>query len=110
MSTPDHGSRAGEEIDLVSQLVGHHLRQDEIRRILLQLSSEDRDAFTDRLARVLRKTAALIEVSRRLADSLSLDVLLDRMVELVSDFLDAERCTIFLHDRETHELYTKAAV
>jgi adenylate cyclase len=99
-----------EEQDLVARLVGHHLRQDEIRRIVVQLSSEDQEAFTDRLARLLRRTAALAEVSRRLADTFTLDVLLDRMVELVSDFLDAERCTIFLHDKEAGELYTKAAV
>lgn len=99
-----------DDLDVVTQLIGHHLRQDDIRRVLLQLSAQDREAFTEKLAALLRKTAALLEVSRRLSDSLSIDVLLPRMVELVSDFLDAERCTIFLHDRETDELFTKAAV
>ncbi|MCM2257888.1 MAG: GAF domain-containing protein [Vicinamibacteria bacterium] len=99
-----------EDVDLVSQLIGHRLRQDDIRRILQQLSDADREAFTERLADILRKTSALLQVSRRMADSLSLEVLLPRMVELVSDFLEAERCTIFLHDHETDELYTKAAV
>jgi adenylate cyclase len=96
--------------DFVAQLIGHHLRQDDIRRLLLKLSTDDREEFTEKLAAVLRRTAALLEVSRRVADSLSLDVLLPRMVELVSEFLDAERCTIFLHDPETDELYTRAAV
>ncbi len=96
--------------DFVAQLIGHHLRQEEIRRILLKLSTDDREEFTERLAAVLRRTAALLEVSRRVADTLSLDVLLPRMVELVSEFLEAERCTIFLHDPDTDELYTRAAV
>ncbi|HEX2570836.1 MAG TPA: GAF domain-containing protein [Polyangia bacterium] len=98
------------EEDVIGQLVGHRLRQDDIRRLLQSLSVRDREAFTEKLADLLRKTSALLEVSKRLADSLSLDVLLPRMVELVSDFLDAERCTIFLYDKETDELYTKAAV
>jgi adenylate cyclase len=99
-----------DDLDVVTQLIGHQLRQDDIRRMLLALSARDREAFTEKLAMLLRKTSALLQVSRRLADSLSVDVLLPRMVELVSDFLDAERCTIFLHDKETDELYTKAAV
>jgi adenylate cyclase len=98
------------ELDVINQLVDRNLRQDDIHRILLKLSSADRDIFTSKLAELLRKTSALLTVSRRLADSLSLDVLLPRMVELISDFLDAERCTIFLYDKETDELYTKAAV
>jgi adenylate cyclase len=52
----------------------------------------------------------LLEVTRRVSDSLSLDVLLPRMVELISELLDAERCTIFLHDPEGNRLYTKAAM
>lgn len=99
-----------EEIDVINQLVDRNLRQDDIRRILLKLSSADRDAFTSKLAEMLRKTSALLTVSRRLADSLSLDVLLPRMVEMVSEFLDAERCTVFLYDKETDELYTKVAL
>ncbi|MBK5254523.1 MAG: GAF domain-containing protein [Vicinamibacteria bacterium] len=99
-----------EEIDVINQLVDRNLRQDDIRRILLKLSSSDRDAFTSKLAEMLRKTSALLTVSRRLADSLSLDVLLPRMVELISEFLEAERCTVFLYDKDTDELYTKVAL
>ena len=99
-----------EEIEVINQLVDRNLRQDDIRRILLKLSSVDRDAFTSKLAEMLRKTSALLTVSRRLADSLSLDVLLPRMVEMISEFLDAERCTVFLYDKETDQLYTKVAL
>jgi len=102
---------AGPDLELVlDRLIGHNLRREEIREVLLKLSESDREAFTSRLAELLRKTSALLTVSQRLADSLSLDVLLPRMVELISDFLEAERCTIFLYDREGDELYTKAGV
>jgi adenylate cyclase len=108
--SPQEEALTAEELDVIHQLVDRNLQQDDIRKILLKLSSADRDVFTSKLAELLRKTSALLTVSRRLSDSLSLDVLLPRMVELISDFLDAERCSVFLYDRETDELYTKAAV
>ena len=97
-------------LDLVHEILGHRLQQTDIKRILNQLSASDRDSFTDKLADILRKTAALLEVARRVSDSLSLDVLLPRMVELVSEMLAAERCTIFLYDREKKELYSRVAM
>lgn len=107
-SNPNEGLPL-EDVDFINQLVDRNLRKDDIRRILLELSSDNREAFAHQLAEMLRKTSALLTVSRRLADSLSVEVLLPRMVELISEFLEAERCTILLHDRETDELYTQAA-
>jgi adenylate cyclase len=98
------------DLDFVGQILEHRLRQDDIRKLLQKLSESDRESFTERLADSLRKTAGLLDVSRRMADSLSLDVLLPRLVEVVCEFLDAERASVFLHDEETDELYTKAAV
>lgn len=98
------------DLDIVTQLVNRNLVHEDIRRILEKLSSDDRDLFISTLAKLLRKTTALLLVSRRLSDSLSLDALLPRMVELTAEFLQAERCTVFLHDKATDELYTKAAV
>jgi adenylate cyclase len=45
-----------------------------------------------------------------MGDTLSLDVLLPRMVALICESLDAERASVFLYDDETDELYTRAAV
>ena len=97
------------DLDLVDQVVGHRLQQTDLKRILGQLSASDQERFTEKLADILRKTSALLEVSRRVSDSLSLDVLLPRMVELISEFLESERCTIFLLDRVTMELYSRVA-
>lgn len=97
------------DLDVINELIDRNLRQQDVERILAKLSSDDRDLITVRLGELFRKTAALLLTSRRLSDSLSIEVLLSRMVELISDSLDAERCTVFLHDGETDELYTKAA-
>lgn len=98
------------DLDVVTELVRHNLEDEEIRRVLHKLSHDDRDAFTAKLTALLRKTAALLLIARRMSDSLLVEVLLPRLVVLISDFLDAERCSVFLHDPDTDELYTKTAV
>lgn len=97
-------------LEIVTQLIGRNLEHEDITRLLRGLGTNDHDLFIDKLAQLLRQTSGLLLVSRRVSDSLSLEVLLPRMVELISELLEAERCTIFLHDRETDELFTKAAV
>lgn len=99
----------GHDLDVVSQIIGARLQQGDIKKILETLNIGDRESFTEKLADILRKTSALLEVSRRVSDSLSLDVLLPRMVEIVSEFLNAERCTLFLHDPASQELYSRLA-
>ena len=98
------------DLDTLTEMVRRNLEEDDIRRVLQKLSSDDRDAFISSLSRLMRKTAALLLIHRRLSDSLFVDVLLPRLVQLISEFLDAERCSVFLYDSETRELYTKAAV
>ena len=98
------------DLDILTELVRRNLEDDDIRRVLQKLTSDDRDAFISKLSGLMRKTAALLLIHRRLSDSLFVDVLLPRLVELISEFLDAERRSVFLYDPETRELYTKAAV
>lgn len=108
---PDGSAEAAlqNDLDIVNQILGHRLRQDDIKRILETLSADDRASFTDKLADILRKTSALLEVSRRVSDSLSLDVLLPRMVDIISEFLVADRATLFLHDAADRALYSRVA-
>lgn len=100
----------GQDLDVVSQIIGARLKQVDIKKILETLSTRDQESFTEKLADILRKTSALLEVARRVSDTLSLDVLLPRMVETVSEFLQAERCTLFLHDKANNELYSRVAL
>ena len=51
----------------------------------------------------------ILEVSRYMAVTNDLDVLLGTIVESTCEVLDCERATIFLYDRETDELYSRVA-
>lgn len=98
------------DLDIVTELVRRNLNDEDIHKVLGRLGRGDRDAFIAKLSTLLRKTSALLLISRRMSDSLLVDVLLPRLIELISEFLDAERCSVFLHDPRTGELYTKSAL
>ena len=109
MGEGQKGGRLRKDLDIVNQILGHRLQQDDIQRILSQLSTDDQETFQFKLGDILRKTSALLEVSRRVSESLSLDILLPRMVELISEFMGADRSTIFLEDSLTGELFSQVA-
>lgn len=96
--------------ELLSQVFDHRLQQDDIRRVLDSLSSRDREMFLDKISETFEKFTALLEVSNRLADSLSLDVLFSRLVSLTTEALHADRGTIFLNDTGTSELFSRVAM
>ncbi len=52
----------------------------------------------------------LLDVSRTLAGTLDLDVLLVRIAEAATSLLDCDRASIFLHDPEKDQLWTKVAL
>ena len=97
------------EFDIVNEILEHRLQQDDVRRILGKLSSVDRDEFTEKIAEILSKVTAILEVTKRVSDTLSLDTLLDRIIQLTTEVLDADRSTLFLHDPETQELFSRMA-
>ena len=52
----------------------------------------------------------ILDVSRMLAVPTDLDRLLCQIAEISCDLLACERASIFLHDRQTNELWTKVAI
>ncbi|NJB68734.1 adenylate cyclase [Desulfobaculum xiamenense] len=98
------------DVTLLNQILEHRLEQDDIKRLLGVLSAEDREMFLSKLADVLGKMNALLDVSNRLADSLSLDTLFQRLVEITTTAVNADRGTIFLNDPETSELFARVAM
>ena len=96
--------------DIISRLFGHRLKQADIKRILGTLSDADRDEFVEKISEVLGKVTALLEVANRVSDTLSLDILLKRMMEITTEVTNADRSTLFLNDPETGELFARVAL
>src|SRR6202453_2164427 len=51
----------------------------------------------------------LLDIARRISGTETLDEILEELVEMTSRALDCDRCSFFLHDAGTGELYSRVA-
>ena len=73
------------------------------------LGTDERAALIGRFADVLRRLSKLMNISVAADGPPGLDTVLSRLIGIVTDSLDADRSTLFLHDRETGELFSRVA-
>lgn len=95
--------------EIVQQVFSRRLEQSDLDRILRLLSTDDRDELLTKVGELLGRVSALIEVSNRVHDTLSLEVLLPRLMAIVTESLNADRSSLFLYDERTDELYSRVA-
>jgi adenylate cyclase len=103
------GHLSGTGINLVSQIFAHRLQQTDAERILAVLSATDRQQFVNKIGDLLKRISALLDVYNRIADVLSLDLLLQRLIEIITETLNADRTTLYLYDPEARELFSRVA-
>lgn len=96
-------------IDIINRLLGHRLQQSDIKRVLRELGEKDREEFLDKISDILGKLSALLEVANRVSDTLSLDTVLERMIEITSEVTNSDRSTLFLNDEQNKELFSRVA-
>lgn len=95
--------------EIVDGLAAGTLHEAAMAKLVHLLDPADRAALVLPLSDRLLRTSALLEVSKQVSETLSLDQLFGRMVAFVSRFLRADRCSIFLFDPSTQELYSRVA-
>ena len=61
------------------------------------------------LGDAVRRLSVLVEVADTVTQRLSLDHQLPRLIELIVEALDAERASLFLHDADAGELFSRVA-
>src|SRR5438309_772374 len=69
----------------------------------------EEQALADGLNGAVRRLSVLVEVADTVTQRLSLDHQLPRLIELIVEALDAERATLFLHDADAGELFSRIA-
>jgi len=79
----------------------------DIAQLLKDLSETERIELIGRLAETAQRQTQFVDLANTISDSLSLDVLFPRLVEVMSETLDADRSSLFLHDPETGELFSR---
>ena len=95
------------DFEIIRGILERRLRQTDIERLLGGLSDAEKTQLLIRITELVRRTAALVDVANRVSDTLSLDVLFPRLMEVVTETLNAERSSLFLHDAETGELFSR---
>ncbi|MGB0955003.1 MAG: adenylate/guanylate cyclase domain-containing protein [Panacagrimonas sp.] len=79
----------------------------------LEISSTDEYAQLYRgfnmMVDSLREEVRMLEITQDLATELHLDALIARILRAAADLLDADRATLFVHDPETGELWSRYA-
>ncbi|MYM67762.1 GAF domain-containing protein [Pseudoduganella sp. FT55W] len=73
------------------------------------MTASDQQPALNAQRKRLRQVELLLEVSRRMAAYDTLDEILNALVEVTTEELDAERGTLFLNDAETGELFSRVA-
>jgi adenylate cyclase len=93
--------------ETIREILEHRLHQEDIERLLQGLDEAGKAELFFRITEMLRRTSALADIANRVNDSLSLDVLFPRLMEVVTEALNADRSSLFLFDAETSELFSR---
>ena len=108
MSKPAAGSAETEiSAEIIRGILERRLAPAAVEQLLSELPDAGKAQLLLRIAAVARRNSALVDVANRVSDTLSLDVLFVRLLEVVTESLDAERSSLFLHDAETGELFSR---
>ena len=70
-------------------------------------NGQSKDNFFLRSRVAIQDTITLFYIIKNVSSNNGLDFYLPRLVEMISDLVDAERCSIFLYDRVKDEIYCK---
>jgi adenylate cyclase len=97
----------GSDFDIVNKFLERRLQQADIKTILNTLSAAEREEFLVKVADVLGKLTALLEVSKKVSDTLELDTLLTRMIEITTEAINTDRGSLFLNDKKAGELFSR---
>lgn len=95
------------KFDIVNRILERRLQQEDIKTLLDGLSEADREEFLLKISDVLAKLTALLEVSKKISDTIQLNELLSRMIEITTEAINADRGTLFLNDKESGELFSR---
>ncbi|MGE0858221.1 MAG: GAF domain-containing protein [Gammaproteobacteria bacterium] len=93
----------------VSDLFERRLKDSILSRAIEVFPAADRDDLVLQVDDLARRLDALVEATRKVRESLSFDVMLTRLMALITQAFDADRSSLFLYDAETRELVSRIA-
>ena len=112
MRESDPGHPEGDDDSLspaVREIFEQRSKQHALQSALNQLDSDEHELLLKQIDDLGRRLDSLVEAATKVREPLSFDVLLTRLMRLITDAFDADRSSLFLYDHETHELYSRIA-
>ncbi|MBI2295764.1 MAG: GAF domain-containing protein [Betaproteobacteria bacterium] len=93
--------------ETIRRILDHRLHREDIETLLRGLSESEKTQLFFLITEHVRRTSALVDISNRVSDTLSLDLLFSRLIEVVTDTLNVERSSLFLYDPDSRELFSR---
>ena len=98
-----------ERMSTVADLIDRRDKENILQRAVAVFPEAEREALLQQIDDLVRRLDALIEATQKVREPLSFDVLLTRLMALITEAFDADRSSLFLYDAETRELYSRVA-
>ena len=94
---------------VVFDIFEQRLKASALKQTLAVLPEADRDQLVDQIEDLARRLDTLVEATQKVRERLSYDVLLTRLISLITEAFDADRSSLFLFDAESKELFARVA-
>jgi len=106
----EHSERRTSGVDRYLADVFERRTQDEtLQQILAMFPESEWSELIEHVDTLARRLNTLIEATQKAREPMSLDVILVRLVALITEAFDADRSSLFLYDSETDELFSRVA-
>ncbi len=99
--------RQANTAERIGRILDQRTPRAEVELLLRSLSDAEKSDLILRLSQTAHRQSQIVDIASRVSDSLSLDVLFPRLMDVVTEMLGADRSSLFLHDPETGELFSR---
>lgn len=93
----------------VYDIFERRLKEHVLRQTVEVFPEAERDELMRQIDALARRLDSLVEATQKARQPLSFDVLLTRLMFLITEAFDADRSSLFLYDAETRELFSRIA-
>ena len=98
-----------ETVPVVHDIFERRFKESVLEQTVGVFSEQDRESLLNQVDSLSKRLDGLVEATHKARESMSFEVLLIRIMNLVTEAFGADRSSLFLYDAESHELYSKVA-
>ena len=93
----------------LTELLDRRIQDSVLQQALAFFPKEEHEHLLEQVEDLARRLNSLVEATQKAREPLSLDLMLTRMVKLITEAFGADRSSLFLYDAETDELFSRVA-